>query len=45
MGEKTMDMTSYWMVLTVRYDILTKAQIAIWAVFLLAMAIIRRGIK
>ena len=45
MGDGTMDMTNNWWVLSIRYDILTKAQIAIWAVFLLAMAILRRGIK
>ena len=40
-----MDMTNNWWVLSIRYDILTKANIAVWAVFLLCMAIIRRGIK
>ena len=40
-----MDMTSNWALISIRYDILTKAQIAIWAMFLLAMAIARRGIK
>lgn len=40
-----MDLTANYLLLSIRYDILTKANIAVWAVFLLCMAIIRRGIK
>ena len=40
-----MDMASNWWVLSIRYDILTKLQVAIWMAFLLAMAILRRKVK
>lgn len=40
-----MDMASNWAIISIRYDILTKANIAVWVGFLLCMAIIRRGIK
>lgn len=40
-----MDMTSNWAIISIRYDILTKANIVVWMAFLLCMAIIRRGIK
>jgi hypothetical protein len=43
--EGTMDMASNWWILSIRYDILTKAQVAVCIAFLLAMAIVRRKIR
>jgi membrane-associated PAP2 superfamily phosphatase len=45
MGDGMMDMASNWWILSIRYDTLTKLQVAVCVAFLLAMAIIRRGIR
>lgn len=40
-----MDLTENYLFFSIRYDVLTKANIAVWMAFLLCMAILRRGIK
>ena len=41
MEGETVDMASNWWVLSIRYDILTMINIAVWMAFLFCMAVVR----